>query len=136
EVGPVSWDFAIYRSWVRNELLDLNNNQGEPLGTVNAPKTVHQGIELELELELAHSLLVRNADTKGTDRIILVQSYTMNDFRFQNDAVYGNNQIAGIPSQFYKAELRYEHPCGFYFATNVEWNIIKYPVDEANTLFA
>jgi hypothetical protein len=27
-------------------------------------------------------------------------------------------------------------PCGFYFGTNVEWNILKYPVDEANTLFA
>jgi iron complex outermembrane receptor protein len=136
EVGIFSWDFAIYRSWVRNELLDLNNNLGEPLGTVNAPKTVHQGIELQLEVELAHSLLARNADTKKTDRIALVQSYTLNDFQFQHDAVYGNHQIAGVPSQFYKAELRYECPYGFYFATNVEWNIVKYPVDEANTLFA
>jgi iron complex outermembrane recepter protein len=136
ELGIVSWDFAIYRSWVRNELLDLNNNQGVPLGTVNAAKTLHQGIELQLEVELAHSLLVRNGDTKKTDRIILEQSYTLNDFHFQNDVVYRNNEIAGIPSQFYKGELRYEHPCGFYFATNVEWNIVKYPVDEANTLFA
>ncbi len=136
EVGPVSWDFAVYRSWVRNELLDLNNNLGEPLGTINAPKTVHQGIELQLEVELAHSVLARNAETKKTDRVILVQSYTLNDFQFQHDAVYGNHQIAGIPSQFYKAELRYEYPYGFYFATNVEWNIVKYPVDEANTLFA
>ena len=37
---------------------------------------------------------------------------------------------------FYKAELRYEHPSGFYLGTNVEWNVVKYPVDEANSLFA
>jgi iron complex outermembrane receptor protein len=34
------------------------------------------------------------------------------------------------------AELRYEHPCGFYGGPNVEWNVGRYPVDEANTLFA
>ena len=136
ELGLVSWDLAIYRSWMRNELLGLNNNQGVPLGTVNAPKTIHQGVEWQLEVELAHSLLVRNGDTKKTDRIVLQQSYTLNDFHFRNNVYYRNNQIAGIPSQFYKGELRYEHPCGFYFATNVEWNIVKYPVDEANTLFA
>ncbi len=32
--------------------------------------------------------------------------------------------------------MRYEHPSGVYFGPNVEWNIVKYPVDEANTLFA
>jgi iron complex outermembrane recepter protein len=136
EVGPVSWDFAIYRSWLRDELLGLNNNQGVPLGTVNAPKTIHQGIEFGAEVELAHSLLARNADPNKTDRIVLKQSYTWSDFYFQNYAVYGNNKIAGTPGQFYKAELRYEHPGGFYFGTNVEWSIKKYPVDEANTLFA
>ena len=136
EVGLVSWDLAIYRSWLRDELLGLNNNQGVPLGTVNAPKTLHQGIEFGAEVELARSLLVHNADTKETDRLALVQNYTLNDFHFQNNSVYGNNKIAGTPGQFYKAELRYEHPCGFYFGTNVEWIILKYPVDEANTLFA
>jgi iron complex outermembrane receptor protein len=35
EAGPFSWDVAVYYSWVRNELLDLTNGQGFPLGTVN-----------------------------------------------------------------------------------------------------
>ena len=50
--------------------------------------------------------------------------------------VYGDHRIAGNPVQAYKAEIRYEHPSGIYFGPNVEWNIVKYPVDEANTLFA
>ena len=89
-----------------------------------------------MDVELAHSLLARAADKEKSDRIILVQSYTLNYFRFQHDAVYGHHQIAGIPKHFYKAELRYEYPYGFYFAADVEWNVVKYPVDEANTLFA
>jgi iron complex outermembrane recepter protein len=137
EAGPFSWDLAIYRSWVHNELLDLNNRLGEPLGTVNAPRTIHQGIEAGLEAELAHAWLARDAAAGArTDRLMLVQSYTLNDFSFRHDPVYGDNRVAGIPTHFYKAELRYEHPGGFSIGINVEWNLVKYPVDEANTLFA
>ena len=38
--------------------------------------------------------------------------------------------------QAYKAEVHYEHPSGFYGGPNVERNIVRYRVDEANTLFA
>jgi iron complex outermembrane receptor protein len=137
EAGPFSWDLAIYRSWVRNELLDLNNRSGEPLGTVNAPRTIHQGIEAGLEAELVHALLARGRETGAyRDRLVLVQSYSLNDFSFRHNPVYGDNRVAGIPTHFYKAELRYEHPAGFYAGINVEANLVKYPVDEANSLFA
>ena len=146
--GPLTWDLALYRTWLRDELLALNNSQGQPLGTVNARRTVHEGIEAGSELELAHSLFVkgssmdRGKDGKEmksehtSDRLVMEQTYDLNDFRFADDAVYGNKRIAGNPVQSYKAEIRYEHPCGIYFGPNVEWNIVKYPVDEANTLFA
>jgi outer membrane receptor protein involved in Fe transport len=95
EVGPVSWDVAVYRSWVRNELLDLNNNLGQPLGTVDAPRTVHQGIELQLDVELARIPCWRMMRTKKkTDRIILVQSYTLNDFRFRHDTLCVTGTLA------------------------------------------
>ena len=151
EAGPVTWDVVLYRSWVHHELLALNNAQGVPLGTVNAEDTIHQGIEAGLEVELAHGLLVKGAyadrskDAKETqasrseaktDHVVLEQTYNLNDFRFDGDTVYGDHRIAGNPVQAYKAELRYEHPSGVYFGPNVEWNVVKYPVDEANTLFA
>jgi len=136
KAGPFSWDVAIYHSWVRNELLDLTNGQGFPLGTINAPKTYHQGIEAGLQTELGHALLAGSVGKQDEDRLVLEQTYTLSDFHFRHDSVYGNNRIAGTPVHFYKAELRYEHPSGFYGGPNVEWNIVRYPVDEANTLFS
>jgi iron complex outermembrane receptor protein len=136
ELGPVEWDLALYHSWVREELLDLNNSLGVDVGTVNAPRTTHEGIESEIEVELAHSIFEKGTEKMKQDRIVFQQAYTLNDFRFRSNPAYGNNRIAGTPIDYYKAELRYEHPCGLYLGTNVEWSIIKYPVDEANTLFA
>ena len=154
EAGPLQWDFVLYRTWLRDELIALNNAEGVPLGTVNARKTVHEGIEAGLETTLVDGLLVRGvpADdversgkevakpapgkTHRSDRIVIEQTYNLQDFRFSDDAVYGNKRIAGNPVQSYKAEIRYEHPCGLYVGPNVEWNILKYPVDEQNSLFA
>lgn len=152
EQGPLRWDVALYRSWVKDELLDQNNADGAPLGTINAAHTIHQGIEAELELELFHSLLApdrpaarENKDAKAsppevsrraTDRVVFQQAYTLSDFHFDGDPVYGDNRVAGTPVHFSKAEVRYEHPAGFYLGANVEWNVTKYPVDEANSLYA
>ena len=136
QAGPFSWDVAVYHSWVRNELLDLTNGQGFSLGTVNAPKTYHQGIEAGLQTEVGHAILARGAGKQDEDRFVVEQSYTLSDFHFRHDPVYAGNRIAGTPIHFYKAELRYEHPRGFYCGANVEWNVVRYPVDEANTLFA
>ncbi len=57
ESGPCNWDIALYRSWVRDELLDQNNDWGEPLGTVNAPHTIHQGVKVGLVARLFQGLL-------------------------------------------------------------------------------
>ncbi len=154
--GPFEWDLVLYRTWLRDELIALNNARGAPLGTVNARKTVHEGIEAGLETTLTRGLLARGtpaadddrrgggkelarpvpSETRQSDRIVVEQTYNLQDFRFSNDTVYGNKRIAGNPVQAYKAEVRYEHPSGLYFGPNVEWNIVRYPVDEQNSLFA
>lgn len=118
------WDVALYRAHVRNELLALVDPvTSSPIGTANADKTVHQGVELGLDLELAKMLYLR-------------QMYMFNDFKFDGDPVFGNNQLAGIPRHFYKAELTYRHPEGYYIGPNVEWSPEKYYVDHANTVYA
>ena len=153
EAGRFQWDLALYRSWIKDELLDQNSERGQPLGTINAAHTIHQGIEFGAEVELLRSLLVHSEplcvpdarDPKRTwmvaedirpDRLVFQQAYTFSDFHFEDDPVYGDNRVAGTPVHFLKAEVRYEHPSGFYLGTNVEWSAIKYPVDEANSLFA
>lgn len=41
-----------------------------------------------------------------------------------------------MPIHFYEAELLYLTTSGFYAGPNVQCNITRYPVDQANTLFA
>ena len=70
------------------------------------------------------------------DRLTFSQTYTLNDFHFDGDSVYGQNRIAGVPIHLYEAELLYVTPTGFYAGPNVQWNVTRYPADQANTLFA
>ena len=121
--GIGEWDAVLYRSNVNKELLSLIDPvTAAPLGTINADKTLHQGIEFGLDLILGKSFLLK-------------QAYLFNDFRFKNDPAFGNNDLAGIPRQFYKAELLYRQG-GYYFGPNVEWSPQKYYVDHANTVYA
>ena len=69
-------------------------------------------------------------------RLTLNQTYTLNDFHFDHDPVYHNNRLAAIPIYVYEAELLYQAPCGFYAGPNLQCNFSRYPVDQANTLYA
>lgn len=134
----LSWDAAWYYSWVDNELLGLNDGLGNPLGTINASETTHHGIELGLGFEILHNLLAKADPEKETegDKVILRSIYNWSRFRFDDDRVYGNNALPGIPENFFRGELNYEHPRGIYFGPNVEWVFQQYPVDMANSLEA
>jgi iron complex outermembrane receptor protein len=127
---------SLYRSWVRNELLEVNDAFGNDIGTRNVPRTNHQGIEASLEVELLRDILVPKQSNRSGDRLSLDQSYTLNDFHLDQNAVYGDNRIPGIPIHVYEAQLLYESPSGFYVGPNLQCNLSRYPVDEANTLFA
>jgi iron complex outermembrane recepter protein len=136
ERGRFEWELSVYHSWLRNELLELNDAQGNDIGAVNVDRSFHQGIEASLDIELLGSVS-REKKTGGTaDRLTFSQTYTLNDFHFDGDSVYGDNRIAGIPMHFYQAELLYITAAGFYAGANVQCNMTHYPVDQANTLFA
>ena len=151
EAGRVKWDLAYYFSWLENELIEFEVIPGLTK-TINAGRTVHQGIEFGLDLDVFQGLLCRpqqfgSRGSKGTksveetvemplDRIVLRQVGLWNDFRFVNDPGYGNNRLPGIPPFYYRAELLYEHPCGFYAGPNVEWVPFGYSVDSTATVFA
>jgi iron complex outermembrane receptor protein len=151
----LAWDTTFYRSWVRNELFTLNDAFGNPQGTMNGSRTYHQGVEAGVSLVLAQGLLSHAAarpehatalssvgpglmpeGSSHTDRLVLRQVYDWNDLHFRDDPVYGHNRLPGVPPQLYRAELIYEHPCGFYIQPNLEWSFSKYPADYANTLTA
>jgi len=133
KAGRFDWDLALYHSWVRNELLDLYDANDVDRGDVNVNRSMHQGIEAGLGVEIWNSKKI--GDDNGQS-VKLNQTYTLNDFRFVNDPVYGGNRIGGIPIHVYEAELMYQSPCGFYAGPNVQCNLSSYPVDQQNTLYA
>jgi iron complex outermembrane receptor protein len=136
EFSRIQWELSLYHSWLRNELLELNDRFGNDIGTTNLPRSIHQGIEVSVEIELFREILIPKHGNGAGDRLSLEQSYTLNDFHFDRDPVYGDNRIAGIPTHVYEAQLLYESPFGFYAGPNMQCNLSRYPVDQANTLFA
>lgn len=118
-----TWDLAWYRAEVDDEFLSLTDANGQPLGTVSADRTVHQGLELALETLLWQRVQVR-------------QAYLWTDARFDHDRVFGDNQLAGVPEHFYRAEFFYRWPQGWYAGPTLQWAPTDTPVDHANTLFA
>lgn len=145
--GRFSWELAYYYSWVRDELLSINDAAGNPLGTINGPDTHHQGVEFQLDAvlwESAPDLLESGGravkatvpvESEDRDRLTLRQVFNWNDFRFDDSEVYGDNRLAGAPEYYYRAELLLETRSGFYVGPNVQW-VSETPADYANTLAA
>ena len=121
----VSWDVAVYRAELDNELLNfvVNPALGIPAATFNAGPTVHQGVEAGLDWRFAEGWRLR-------------QTYTLSDFHFDGDRAYGDRDLPLVPPHLYRAELRYDHPSGWFLAPQVEWTPSDAWVDYMNTLKA
>ncbi len=123
--GAVTWDLTAYRAELEHELLNFipDAGLGIPAATFNAGPTVHQGIEAGLDWRFAPGWRLR-------------QTYAWSDFFFEDDKVYGDNRLPVVPPHLYRAELRYDHPSGWFAAPGVEWSVAESWVDYANTLKA
>src|SRR5438876_12449578 len=93
EYSRFQWELSLYRSRVRNELLEIDDAFGNDIGTRNVPRTNHQGIEASLEIELLRGILVPKQANRAGNRLLLDQSYTLNDFHFNQNLVYVDNII-------------------------------------------
>jgi iron complex outermembrane recepter protein len=123
--GPFRYDLAAYRARIEGELLNYVVIPNNPALSFNAEDTVHQGVEAGLDWLLMDG---------GQGRLTLRQTWTWSDFFFDGDAVYGNNQLPIIPEHAYRAELKFEHPAGWFVAPSVEWTPQDVYVDYANTM--
>ena len=118
--GPFTFEVTLYRAQLHKELLQYQVTPSVPATTFNAGRTLHQGVEAALDWRLSSSLRLR-------------QTYTYSDFRFQNDAQYGDNRLPVAPRSLYRAELRYQHPSGWFAAPSMEASPFGVWVDFANT---
>lgn len=120
------WELTYYYSQVRHELLTV---EIEPnvFAESNASPTVHQGIEVGLTSPLWQG------GTAGA--LSLRQAYTFSDFHYRDDDTFGDNRLPGLPRHYYQAEVRYDHPSGFYAGLNTQY-ASKVAVDYANSYYA
>lgn len=124
------WTFSLYRAEVRNELLSVEVQPATATTAAitaesNASPTIHQGVEA--------SLVSRLWESDSGQSLTLRQAYTFNDFFFKGDAVFGSNELPGIPRHFYQAALLYEHPNGFYASLSLD-HASRYFADYANSV--
>lgn len=121
-----TWDIALYRANIKNELQCLTTAPWSPCTVINADRTVHQGMELGLGFEFLRSVF------NTGDKVWFNAAYTYNDFHFDADSRYGDNELPGVPPHYVRAEIVYRHPSGFYAGPNIEWVPKSYFVDNAN----
>lgn len=123
--GPLTWDVAVYRMAVENELLSFLPGPDVPAATFNAGDTVHLGVEAGLDWKVwegeAHDLKLH-------------QVYAWSDFRFDGDPHYGDGRLPVAPEHHYHAELRFSRTGVWSVAPSVEWAPQDSWVDYANTL--
>lgn len=136
ELGRFDGELSLYHSWLSNELLAINDAHGNNIGTANVPKSIHQGIEAGLDIEILNTRIDPENKRPYCGSLLLKQSYTLNDFHFDDNPTYRNNRIAGIPEHFYQADLVYATKQGWYAGPNVQWSMARFPVDQAGILFA
>lgn len=106
--GVASWDISLHRADLRGEMLQFSTVPGIiPAATFNAGRTRHQGIEAGLDLSLTHWATLR-------------QVYMFSDFRFVDDAQYGDNRLPVVPVHLWRGELRLG-TVKFAVTPRVEW---------------
>jgi len=127
-----TWDLALYRANIDNELLcfAVPGTFGSTCQVANADKTIHQGVEAGFGFAATRGLFVRG---RSADEVWVNSAYTFSDFRYDNDARWGDNELPGAPRHFLRSEVLYKHPSGIYAGPNVEWVPEAYFVDSANS---
>ena len=99
QVNQWSWDISVYRSEVENEFIHLTN--GFITNTINSiGDTIHQGIELGIDWKPQ----IKQLNDRGIS-LAWRHVATVNDFKFDNDPIFANNTLAGVPEFNYLTEL-------------------------------
>ena len=131
----LKWDASVYRSAVKNEFLAVQlPPPAAPgaSGTINAARTVHEGVEAGFEADV----LAQDWKTPDLDRLVLRAAWTWGRFRFDDDAIYGDNTLAGLPEHLIRGEFLWETASGWYAGPTFEWSPMKTYVDHRNTFAA
>lgn len=129
------WDLSAYHAAVKDELLTVQLPPPAAIGatgTINADRTIHQGVELGVEADL----FGRDWKSEAASRLVLRGAWTYGRFKFDDDATYGDNTLAGLPEHLIRGELLWENAAGWYAGPTFEWVPVKTYIDHRNTFSA
>lgn len=110
-LGPTAhwyWDLALYYAELNDEILSVDDPRapGTSLST-NVDATIHAGVEALVGASFA-------LDGAGSHRIEPLLSLTLNHFRFDGDASYGDNDLPAAPGYVIRGELLYRNAGGYF----------------------
>lgn len=133
--GFARWDASLYHAEIDDELLTVQLPPPAAIGatgTINADRTIHQGVELATEIDL----LGCSWEERPGQRLVLRSAWTYGNFRFDNDRTYGDNHVAGLPEHLIRGELMWENESGWYAGPTFEWVPVETYIDHRNTFSA
>jgi iron complex outermembrane receptor protein len=121
----VAWDVAVYDIELWDEIQNVNIQPfpGAPFTVPrfqNIDRSRHMGLEAGFDVVLWRDVAARMGAGATGDTLTARAAYTWSRFVFVDDATFNNNDLPGAPRHFLRAELRYDHGSGFWFAPNVE----------------
>lgn len=133
--GALRWEAVFYQSWLENEFLVSETFPGSGITvTRNTPNSTHRGVEAGLGWEFLPQPDHADSVPVEGDSLLLNGTLTWNDFFLENDPLYGDNRLAGVPEIVSQLTLRYRHGSGFYAEPNVLIQPEGMYADYANTL--
>src|SRR5258706_4981359 len=67
------------------------------------------------------------------DHLTFRTAYTYAHYTFRGESAFSGNFLPGQPRHLLRAELPYQHPCGFWASPILDWSPAEYFADSANT---
>ncbi|HEY6130818.1 MAG TPA: TonB-dependent receptor, partial [Halioglobus sp.] len=106
--NEMHWEVAMYYGRINDAILSVDAPlaPGTSLST-NVDNTIHAGVEALWGASVA-------LDNTEQHRLEPTLSLTVNDFSFDDDPVYGNNELPAAPGYALRGELLYRHASGLY----------------------
>jgi iron complex outermembrane receptor protein len=125
----LQFNLAVYRLNIKNLLVSRRTAEDEFIG-INAGRTQHDGLELEVNYKL---LLNKNLS------ISTFTNYSLNNFIFKefidNTNDFSGNDLTGVPSDVFIAGIDFDSAFGLYGNMNYQY-VGKIPITDSNILFS
>ena len=102
-IGPAAFDVTLYRAWLDGEIVSTSDFVSQTvISAGNAEDTLRWGVEASLNIDAGSDLLFDG------DLLRLGLDWTWTDARFDNDALFDDNQLPIIVEHVFEARLGYE----------------------------